>query len=266
MHVNRKKLAAQQAAIQSRVPPGMIEAVANVGVAIAHGGDSILMRTMMAVVNMMVESAKNRIAVNIIPEQGCYVQRNRWAAAKKAVEHNMTHVLYVDTDMGFRPDALLRLLAHKKPIVGANYWTRSFPMYSTIKMPGTDGPTQETRSMNVEEIPTELFECFSVGTGLMLVDVRVFKALPQPWFQVTHQPDGSLQYGEDVWFCKHARDNGFSVWCDPNIEVEHLGIFEYKDHERWDADGIRNPANEGRIVAEATDHTENAETRAEVSV
>lgn len=203
----------------------------HIGVGIPNTG-TVKTNTMWSIISLIYRTRHN---LHLIGREGCYVQLNRWQIVKQAMLEGCDKLLFVDADMQFDGDALNRLLAHNKPIVGANYYTRTFPLVSTVKVPGTTGPTGETGSTAV--IPHELFECFAVGTGLMLVDMAVFRALPQPWFAVTHLPDGSLEYGEDVWFCRQARKHGFSVWCDPTFDVSHIGDFRYKDYERFEEPG-----------------------------
>ena len=33
--------------------------------------------------------------------------------------------------------------------------------------------------------------------------------------------------GEDIYFCKKVNEAGFGVWCDPTIDVGHLGLYRY---------------------------------------
>ena len=219
----------------------------SVAVCIPNTG-TIKMNTMLSVIDTIRRAASQKIFIHVFGREGCYVQLNRYELVKHAMQAKCDKVLFVDADMQFDGDVLLQLLAHRKPIVGVNYYTRGFPLVSTVKMPGTKGPMGETRGMN--EIPTEPFECFAVGTGLMLIDMGVFRKLPQPWFQVTHLPDGSLGWGEDVWFCRQARQHGFSVWCDPTIDVSHLGDFRYKDYERFEeaGGGVDTPGEQPAVA------------------
>jgi hypothetical protein len=118
---------------------------------------------------------------------------------------------------------LTKLLAHDKPIVGAAYHYRRLPLETTVKIAGADG---KLTAVPADEIPTEPFRCYAVGTGLMLVQLSVFDKLPQPWFFFRHSGEG-LETGEDVWFCEQAAKAGLEVWCDPTLRVRHLGQYAF---------------------------------------
>lgn len=54
-------------------------------------------------------------------------------------------------------------------------------------------------------------------TGFMLIKLDSLKKLERPYFKAE---DG---VGEDVFFCRKARKSGLSVFCDPTIEIGHIG-------------------------------------------
>lgn len=188
-----------------------------IGIGFAHAGPDTKVKTMASVLGLVCASP---VPVMLLTEQGCYVEWNRIKLVKQAQAHHCSHILFVDADMEFEPYALAKLLAHKQPIVGAAYNMKVPPYCSTAKTHGTTGPTGET---SAETLPTVPFDCWAVGTGLCLVDMGVFDTLPTPWFQQVFDAEGTLIYGDDTWFCKHARAHGFPVWCDPTIQVGHIG-------------------------------------------
>jgi hypothetical protein len=77
------------------------------------------------------------------------------------------------------------------------------------------------------KVPAQPFLCYAVPTGCLLIDLSIMAQISQPWFQVTHKPDGSVDMGEDVWFCVQVRAAGFEVWCDPTIPVGHIGDYRF---------------------------------------
>ena len=79
--------------------------------------------------------------------------------------------------------------------------------------------------MSLVSVPENLFECFSVGGGLVLVKTDVFGRLSQPWWY-HDQYQGQLM-GEDVYFCRNAHRNGIKVWCDGSLKILHIGDYAY---------------------------------------
>jgi hypothetical protein len=147
---------------------------------------------------------------------------NRWQIARTAVDNNFTHCWFMDNDVAFPGDSFERLLAHDKDIVGAGYNYRGLPLKSVVKMQDAEG-----NIIIPESLPKELFKCYAIGNGCQLVKVSALKQIPQPWFAFEWREDGSLKVSDDVWFCQQARKVGIETWCDPTIQVKHIGDFEY---------------------------------------
>lgn len=167
--------------------------------------------------------------LHLITLESTYVDWGRVNCVRKAQAAGCDKLLFIDTDMEFEAHALMQLLSHDKPIIGVNYFTRDqTKSVSTVKLKGTGGPTGETSRGRVADLPKDIFECFAVGTGFMLIDMKVFDKTPQPWFKNTYDDgSGEIIYGDDVWFCKRAIEAGFSVWCDPTLVIGHRGTFLY---------------------------------------
>lgn len=49
------------------------------------------------------------------------------------------------------------------------------------------------------------------GSGCMLIARRVLEQIKRP-FERTWDEDGVCVYGSDFWFCKKAKDHGFTIW------------------------------------------------------
>lgn len=163
--------------------------------------------------------------VDMVLRRSCDIVSNRTWLVRYALESGATHLLFVDSDMLFPADTIPKLLAHKKEIVGIKYKKREFPVKWVYQ------PLE-----GVPESETELFKVAHVGTGLMLIDLSIFKTLgqpknegerPTPWFSFGRDSQGALAMGEDVWFCNVARDAGLDVWVDPTIKVGHIGEYIY---------------------------------------
>jgi GT2 family glycosyltransferase len=149
-----------------------------------------------------------------------YSTYNRNQTVEKAKEIGASHIMFIDGDMLFTPDAVEKLIAHDKDIIAANYHQRDKePPQSTVFM------YQDKKLVIYDESKTELFECATVGSGFMLIKMSVFDRLQQPYFD-TDYVDGQFET-EDVVFCKKSLMAGVKIYCDPTIEVGHLGTKIY---------------------------------------
>jgi hypothetical protein len=168
--------------------------------------------------------ARPDIELHLHTYKSTLIPSSRHNLVLQAAAVEAKHLLFVDSDMRFPPDALLRLLSHKQPIVAANYATRRAPVQTVAERDG--------KRLVLAPDASGLIEVDWVGTGLMLVDMDVFKTLPAPWFHLMYHPEESSYSGEDVWFCRHARAHGIRVLVDQDLshQVGHVGEFVYR-HE-----------------------------------
>ena len=157
----------------------------------------------------------------LIVKSSCMVHINREDIAKEAIKQNCSHVLFIDADMYFHPEVVDILLKRDKDIIGVATNYRSLPLTTTVKVADTEG------NLVGKEYPDKLFTCYAVGTGFMLIKTSVFKKIPHPWFFLESDEEGNMKTGEDVWFCKKAREMGYEIWCDPTVVVKHIGDYLY---------------------------------------
>jgi hypothetical protein len=148
----------------------------------------------------------------IVETEGITVEDNRNQVVEKAIANKDDYLLFIDDDMIFPPDTLERLLAHGEKLVGTMSYSRHERM-----------PTVKLKGIQKALIPKKFFECSSVGTGVLLIDMSLFEEISAPWFIMARYANGKVKLGEDVNFCEKAKAAGEKVWCDPSITIGHLG-------------------------------------------
>jgi hypothetical protein len=144
----------------------------------------------------------------------------------------VSKILFLDDDLLFHPDLLLKLLSHQRPIVSGLYYTKSSvptPLVLHDEYAGT--ATTWT--------PGDLVECSGHGMGLCLLDADIFRRLRDEtdlgadpfgypnWFQTVKddtiiRPDGvpSVYNGtEDVFFLKRAKALGYQTCVDTSAQT-----------------------------------------------
>jgi hypothetical protein len=145
---------------------------------------------------------------------GCYIQQNRNECAQEAIEFQGSHLFFVDSDMEFPSDILIKLLHADKDIIGAIYNYKKLPPQTIL----------ETRT---EDLPDCLCKSEAMPTGMLLIKTEVFNRIPKPWFACEPIEGTNQQIGEDVYFCRKARKYGIDIWLDPTIKVKHIGDYKY---------------------------------------
>ena len=169
-------------------------------------------------VGSLVRLIKNiKVDWRVLMAEGSILHVTRERLVKRAIDLGCSHVLFVDSDMEFEPDALDKLLKRDKDIIGVLYNTRGEPKNLTVKIHDENGK-------DIKEIDdTGLMKCAAVATGFMLIKTDVFKKLTHPWFFWESTEDGDVKTGEDMWMCNKARKAGFEIYCDCTIKIGHIG-------------------------------------------
>jgi len=163
----------------------------------------------------------------VMATDGVSAPENRTYIVREAMKEKCTHILFSDDDMVFNPDTLGRLLAHNKEIVGTAPNMRCVPSRTTVRFMDEKGELLPEHHLEPDfKMPTQLFKAYAVGTGLMLVETKVFNDF-FPWFKFEFTEAGFVKIGEDVFFCREAKKKGYEIYCDPTITVGHCGEYVY---------------------------------------
>jgi hypothetical protein len=184
---------------------------------------------------------------------GTYIHKARQELMASMLEAGCHYMLWLDSDMRFPKDSLVKLLARDLPMVGINYSTRGIPpRFVAIKKMthfNDDGELQPGKVCETNEDSTGVEKVDAVGFGMVLIKAVVTQGMPadEPWFFYEWREEtGKLHVGEDVWFCKLVRANGYDVHVDHDLSKEcaHIGVMEYKLDHVW---GIREALESGEI-------------------
>lgn len=171
---------------------------------------------------------------------GCsVVSRARNLLVKDFLESNCTDLIFIDADINFEPEDVLRLMAWasdpKMGIVGGVPRTRKTNKVYIAQL------DQDEEGLTMNRMG--LVRAKRIATAFMMVRRDVFERLvnenPQ-WNYYDHSSDRNLNavfdflvteegyMGEDYLFCDRARAIGYEVWIDPTIKLGHMGVQEYE--------------------------------------
>jgi len=140
-------------------------------------------RTSTSVAGLMVHSVINGIMIGIVNLEGSMITKQRCDVVEMALQQKPDYLMFIDSDMRFPPDSLLRLLAHKKDVVGATY-NKRVPPYETL------GRLKPPRPSDEELAKGGLYPAEQLPGGMVLIHASVFERLKWPWFFETYQWPG----------------------------------------------------------------------------
>lgn len=159
---------------------------------------------------------------------GSHIAQQREEMVEQAIsDPSVTHVLFIDDDMGFQADCLNLALSRKKAIVLANYRKKNPPWSFTARK-----LTEDMRAVEVatDDLVRGLEPISFGGFGFCLIAVDVLKQMPKPRFLpqwIEHQQRYST---EDYPFFKAVQDLGLAeVYVDHDLskKVLHIGDYTY---------------------------------------
>jgi len=169
---------------------------------------------------------EDEIDYEVCFQGGTLVYVGRDKLAKKAIDEGFTHMLWLDSDMIFSEELLDNLMFSGKDFVtGIAHGRRAPHMSCLFKKiwPGVD-------RWQGHDYPTTTFEVGGCGFACVLIKTSIVKAV--------YEKQGTAffpmrELGEDLAFCKRARDLGFHIWAEPTVWLGHIGHItvypEYQD-------------------------------------
>lgn len=162
-------------------------------------------------------------------KRGSILAQMRQHQVELALQNKATHLLFIDSDQTFPRDLVHRLLAHKKQVISVNIATKVIPATTTARLPG---PTNEGIPVITNDSSKGLLQVWRVGTGIMLIDLNIFKreGLKQgPWFDQRWSEEVGAYVGEDWGFCEKLEAAGVKIWIDQDLskEIGHIGSLTY---------------------------------------
>jgi hypothetical protein len=178
-------------------------------------------------------------------------------------EFNGTHLLFIDADIGFTLQNLLRVIEFNKEVVTCTYPVKGFYWQQLLdRIKENNNIDEQTMrdyllQFNVNLYPnTEFKQGFArvkeSATGFMMIRREVFTTIMDKNPQLKYKPD--LRTGiensenafdffpvgiykekdgvnrflsEDYYFCRLAEECGFEIWTDLSTPITHLGSTEY---------------------------------------
>lgn len=165
------------------------------------------------------------------------IDQGRNQMATDALLDGFEETVWIDSDIGFHPDAVDQLRSHPHPIVCGIYPQKGKRALACHIMPGTPSTMFGKRG--------GLVELLYAGTGFLLIRREAYLTIQRklklplcnerfghpmiPFFQPMVRPieEGHWYLAEDYAFCHRARQCGFKIFADTSIRLWHIGTYRY---------------------------------------
>jgi hypothetical protein len=169
-----------------------------------------------------------------------------------------THLLFIDADIGFDPQQVLRMLRFNSEVVAGMYPLKLHDWHSGMQH-AINGEALETAPLRYVGTPCQGEEAENrdgfvaasyAGTGFMLIRREVFARMmaanPHLHYSAAHvaaapslspnqyalfdcmiEPETGVYLSEDYTFCRRWRDLGGRIWLDAQGGLIHVGQYEF---------------------------------------
>ena len=157
--------------------------------------------------------------------------------AKMMTNKEATHFMFIDADIRFEPDAILKMIACDKDVIGGLYPKKALPVNYVINL------RPETK------IQGDIFTVDTMGTGFLLFKRHVYEKLIAAHPECKYVDDVGLgkQYepmmysifdcniderghylSEDWLFCRRWAKLGGEIWAHGKVLLNHIGHYEFQ--------------------------------------
>lgn len=233
-------------------------------IAIPAHARTVYVNCAMAMANLVGVFASQRVPYRMHSIADAIIgrARNSIAAEFLADDKNWTHLVMLDSDVGFNPRDILRMIAFNKDVVGCALPKRQ---YDATAIPEAGVKSWDEAEAYMARFTADLLldegqqmqatngfvQARHIATAVMVVKRQVFETMIEKNAVQKIQPDVELQpgradkfygffetmvdpetrtyVGEDFAFCRRWRDIcGGEIWCDLQGEYVHTGPYDFR--------------------------------------
>ena len=165
------------------------------------------------------------------------ISRCRNLMVMKFLASDFTDMIFLDADVAFEPGTLCKLANYSEDIVGAAY---------PFKTDETGFPVRWLNQEFLYGNENGLLEVYAMPAGCLKISRKAIEAMIAKFPELEYAEGKASQgkayalfdfirkdgifYGEDYVFCALAREAGFGIYCDPNVNMEHIGPKRHQGH------------------------------------
>ena len=227
----------------------------NIFIATPCYGGMVTQEFTQSLLKFLVSCFQNKVNCHVELAGGeSLITRGRNHLVSKFMASDCTHLMFIDADIDFEGNDILKLLQHNLPIVCGAYPTKSLEQRYVINLRNED---------KIGFFPnTKVVEVLNSGTGFMMIkretiedmkvaypelhyegdfdggyqtlegysdeEVKAMRANLYSLFDTIHEPNSNDYLSEDYAFCKRWRGAGGSIFIDTSILLNHIGKYTFK--------------------------------------
>lgn len=192
------------------------------------------------------------------------ITRARNALANAFLKSDSTHLLFIDSDIGFNPNDVVKMLQADKDVIGGIYPKKEIN-WDTVKRAMDQGVPNESLKYYTGSFVVNLVgyagevtvpvhepcEIYNAGTGFLLIKREVFEKLGEhvptykndvrdlgntmsgqeeikEFFATSIEPETERLLSEDYHFCYIWRKIGGKVYAAPWAQLTHNGYYSFE--------------------------------------
>ena len=191
------------------------------------------------------------------------ITRARNTLTAMFLKTDFDYLLFIDADQGFDAAAVSKMVSENVDLVGAAVPMKAINWERIRKAAKEDKPDlsiyggyynintiKKEDLLSIKDNPHKLLEVATIGTGLLLINRKVFEQLSslvgeyksdqleiagiktgdliKNYWQTSIDPESNRLLSEDYKFCKMWRDLGNKVYLAPYVRVTHSGSYIFK--------------------------------------
>lgn len=169
---------------------------------------------------LVLQGWPTNVNFTILTIMGKDIDAGRTLAIEQAMEAGVKYLWFLDDDTVPPQDAGRHMMKvfrdhPKAAVVGGIYTTRAAPPEPIVYSEQGAGAFWDWKA-------GEVFKCWGIGTGCMMIDMDVFRYLDKPWFRTTH--DADFRESDDLHFCELVNQAGFEVWAHGGVLCHHYDL------------------------------------------
>jgi len=160
--------------------------------------------------------------------RGCpYISNARADMTRRALDAGADAIVYLDYDISFPPESMLKLLNTEGDVVGATYRFKDPEIQYMVNVQlDLSGQAQVRKdgALKAEKLPAGFLK---VSKEAITIFAKAYPHLlygdpMKPHLDLfNHGAIEGVWYGEDYAFCKRWIESGNDLWLIPDIDVNH---------------------------------------------